>query len=263
MKVHAFVRSNIHKKIAPPFKHFLYFLIIPTLLYRDHYPKRNNIDWSFVFWRLIEVLGCILGIAFVTDRLLNPTVQDFGLRKFKTSEIFLAILDNVTSGSLLLLTQFFLLLHSWQNMFAELTYFGDRMFYTDWWTSTNFSQYFRKWNHVVQEWIHEYVYREFHSKVAVLAISAFVHEWILTVVIGSFFPVLFLTFSTAGYIFLNIAPPKTPFFNLVFLFFLFFGSSFLYTMYAIEFYARINAPVVDSSIMSYIVPRFLTCNCIE
>lgn len=34
------------------------------------------------------------------------------------------------------------------NAFAEITYFGDRQFYLDWWNSTTFEEFNRKWNRV-------------------------------------------------------------------------------------------------------------------
>ena len=52
MKTWAFVRSNLHRatkfkkdddestdSICPDFSHYLYFLFIPTLIYRDDYPR--------------------------------------------------------------------------------------------------------------------------------------------------------------------------------------------------------------------------------
>ncbi|KAK7794579.1 hypothetical protein R5R35_003595 [Gryllus longicercus] len=72
MKSHAFVRSNIpraltykphseqdEKKLIPEFGHFLYFLFVPTLVYRDSYPRTHKISWHKVIWHFLEVVGVI------------------------------------------------------------------------------------------------------------------------------------------------------------------------------------------------------------
>lgn len=50
MKSHAFIRDNAAKVIKykphadqplpyPPFSHYLFYLFVPTLVYRDEYPR--------------------------------------------------------------------------------------------------------------------------------------------------------------------------------------------------------------------------------
>jgi hypothetical protein len=69
-------------------------------------------------------------------------------------------------------------LHSWHNLFGELLRFADREFYSvrrdsepwqniifhllvqDWWTCTSFSQFYRRWNLVVHDWIKAYIYQD-------------------------------------------------------------------------------------------------------
>ena len=76
-------------------------------------------------------------------------------------------------------------LHSYLNMVSELTRFADRDFYhvsctfvnahslsicytshillQDWWTCTSFSEYYRKWNTLVHDWIRAYIYHDFKA----------------------------------------------------------------------------------------------------
>ncbi len=44
------------------------------------------------------------------------------------------------------LIMFYCLFHSYLNMWAEITRFADRRFYSDWWNANNLSEYWRKWN---------------------------------------------------------------------------------------------------------------------
>jgi sterol O-acyltransferase len=57
----------------------------------------------------------------------------------------------------------FLLLHVVQNIFGELTRFADRDFYGDWWNCRSFAVYYRKWNGIVHEFIHAYLYSDLVS----------------------------------------------------------------------------------------------------
>ncbi|XP_044272101.1 sterol O-acyltransferase 1-like [Tribolium madens] len=280
MKIHSFIRNTCPTKphtdevvTLPTLSNFVYFLFVPTLVYRETYPRRDKIDWTFVCFRALECVGVIFFMSFVIDRFLNPTIQDFGLRSYTVKEIILCIFENTITGALILLPMFFIVLHSWQNLFAELTRFGDRLFYLDWWTCTDYSGYFRKWNIIVQDWLYLYIYRDFSeflfktnhlfAKFAVFSISAVVHEWILTYMFGFFFPLLFVEFLVFGSIFNFLGVPKTPLFNILFWYSLCLGMATLVTMYGLEFYARGNAPTENPTFLENLIPRFLTCNCIE
>ena len=48
--------------------------------------------------------------------------------------------------------------HLYLNLTAELLRFGDRNFYEDFWNSKSAKVYYRKWNHVVQNWLYVYVF---------------------------------------------------------------------------------------------------------
>ena len=111
--------------------------------------------------------------------------------------------------SILLL--FFGLLHSWFNGWAELLRFPDRTFYLDWWNSEEFGTYYRKWNIVVHEFLFYYAYGDTvrFSKgkygrgagmFITFAVSAIIHEVILSFVIGYFYPILLIIFTGPGII---------------------------------------------------------------
>ena len=96
----------------------------------------------------------------------------------------------------------------------EMLLFGDRIFYTDWWNSTTFNMYYRKWNILVQDWLYNYIYkdifellgrRKVYANFGVIFISGIVHEYILSFVFGFFYPVVFFLFAGLGckYIFFD------------------------------------------------------------
>ncbi|KAJ8918846.1 hypothetical protein NQ315_011133 [Exocentrus adspersus] len=283
MKVHAFIRSNVPKVLnykthseqhltLPSFKHFLYFLFAPTLIYRDEYPRTSSVRKSFVMYRLLEILGVVLFYSFLLNRFLFPVYQDFGLRKFTWNEIIISIFESAIVGILILTSTFFLILHSVQNVFAELLRFGDRMFYKDWWTCTSFSEYFRTWNIVVHDWLYTYVYKDMYeiitaknktiSRFAVFVISAVVHEWVLTHMFGFFFPALFIYFFFGGALLSFIKVSRGTVLNVLFWYMLAVGSGSLLSLYTLEHFARQNAPIQGNSFRDYCLPRWLTCDCI-
>jgi sterol O-acyltransferase len=53
---------------------------------------------------------------------------------------------------------FYGFLHCWLNAFAEMMRFGDRQFYSDWWNANSYGTFYRKWNVVVHEWLHAYIF---------------------------------------------------------------------------------------------------------
>lgn len=44
------------------------------------------------------------------------------------------------------LLMFYTLFHCMLNFMGEITYFGDRQFYKDWWNSSFIDEYWRTWN---------------------------------------------------------------------------------------------------------------------
>jgi hypothetical protein len=61
-------------------------------------------------------------------------------------------------------SMFFLIFDFCTNLYAELTGFGDRQFYQDFWNATNFDEYARKWNRPVHEYLHRHLYLDFLHK---------------------------------------------------------------------------------------------------
>lgn len=53
---------------------------------------------------------------------------------------------------------FYMLFECILNMLAEITGFGDRKFYEDWWNCTTWEEYARKWNTIVHEFLLRHVY---------------------------------------------------------------------------------------------------------
>ncbi|CAH0554706.1 unnamed protein product [Brassicogethes aeneus] len=276
MKTHSFIRENAPKVLnykpndedpleLPEFSRFFYFFFAPTLIYRDEYPRTTHIRWNYVFKKLGESICVVLNMCYVIERLIRPTFNTFGERTFTVKEMILCICNMSFAGMLLKLLMFYFILHSWSNLFAEITRFGDRKFYSDWWISTSYGEYFRTWNILVGDWLFTYIYRDTYqfivpgnktmAKVVVFVISAVVHEWLMCYMLGFFLPLMFFFFLFLSGPASFVKVPKYNIFNVLFWYFLAFGSGAMVCVYTMEFYARVNRPVENDTFKDFFVPR--------
>lgn len=210
--------------------------------------------------------GFILFRTFCKEPILqlreNLTLTNFIITVFK--------LMMPSTFSLILL--FFGILHSWFNGWAELLRFPDRTFYLDWWTSSEFGQYYRKWNVVVHEFLYYYVYLDsdklslgkrspLFSQFATFGSSAVIHEIILTVALGFFYPICFFMFTGPGILFINQGKKlvKRSWVNIIFWLQIYLGTSLMITLYLIEYYSRYR--ITDAFVyekwgmLQYLIPR--------
>lgn len=82
------------------------------------------------------------------------------------------------------LAGFFALFQSFLNALAEITRFGDRSFYDDWWNSESLGAYWRTWNKPVYTYFKRHVYMPMIGRgwspaaasFAVFFVSAVLHE---------------------------------------------------------------------------------------
>ncbi|KAI8777428.1 sterol O-acyltransferase 1, partial [Biomphalaria glabrata] len=163
---------------------------------------------------------------------------------------------------------FTLLLHAWLNAFAEMMRFGDRLFYNDWWNASSYSHYFKTWNIVVQDWIYFYLYRDFlrltkckaGARLIVFFISAFFHEYAISVAVKCIYPCCFICFAgiSYGFTFIHVKE-HSRLWNLFVLSSLFVGNGILMGLYSIEFYARQNCPPTIGGLADLVIPRSWFC----
>ena len=169
-------------------RRFNFFIFIPTLVYRDEYPLRPKRDYRKLLTHLMTFQLSFYYTFALIKGFVHPTYSSYFNGSIVTLEDICTV--SVGTGILFLVFAFFGVLHSWMNIFAEITRFADRQFYTDWWNVSNFGAYYRKWNIIVHEFLFYYVYNDSirfskarfgsgMSKFLVFFISAVVHEVIV------------------------------------------------------------------------------------
>ncbi|MDR3548279.1 MAG: MBOAT family O-acyltransferase [Candidatus Pacebacteria bacterium] len=80
------------------------------------------------------------------------------LRKLDRISLGSAFVQMIAPMGLIFLNTFLAVFEGIFNCYAELTRFGDREFYQDFWNSTNFDDWSRKWNIVVHNFLKRYLY---------------------------------------------------------------------------------------------------------
>ena len=165
---------------------FAYFLVAPTLCYQISYPRspRFRVRWLL---RKIAMLSAGLGMMlFITEQYIEPTI-DNSIKPLQDMD-WLVVIERVLKLSIptlyFWLAMFYSLFELWLNILAELTRFGDREFYKDWWNSATLGEYWRLWNMPVHKWMLRHVYfpatnmgmPKFAAGILVFFISAVFHE---------------------------------------------------------------------------------------
>lgn len=254
---------------CPDFSHYLYFLFAPTLIYRHSYPRTDSVRWYYVATNFFQVAGCVLLSYYIFVRFCFAEFVNFGQSTDYTLRQFI-LTASATSlpGGLVMLLTFFAALHSWMNAFAEMLRFGDRLFYKDWWNSTTFSNWYRTWNVVVHDWLYIYLYRDLQrfgpqrprqmATAVVFWVSAFVHEYVLILVLRFVYPVLFVFFAFAGYPFIYLKGSGRGW-NVFIWVLLFTGWGEMMCLYSMEWYARKNCQPVFGSWVDFFVPHSWFC----
>eukprot|EP00066_Takifugu_rubripes_P023882 XP_011613148.1 PREDICTED: sterol O-acyltransferase 1 [Takifugu rubripes] len=290
MKAHSFIRENVPRvltwakdktgpsPVLPQVSQYLYFLFAPTLIYRDKYPRNPVIRWDTCYKATpvstpltFKVLGSLFYAYYVFVRLCIPQFRSISLQLMDVRATVLCIFNSILPGVLVLFLAFFAFLHCWLNAFAEMLRFADRMFYKDWWNSTSFANYYRTWNVVVHDWLYYYMYRDFlwmsekrfkpAAMLFVFTVSAVVHEYILAVCFGFFYPVLFCLFMCFGMMFNFILHDqrKGPIWNIIMWTSLFLGHGVIICLYSQEWYAQQYCPIKEPSFLELLKPRSWSC----
>ena len=175
---------------------YLYFQFAPTLVYRDVYPRSGNrVKWLTAGYHAFNFLGTVVYTYLVFRTLVVPQFRETAKNPGDHVIFIKSVFRSMLPGMLTLLLLFFGVLHSWFNLFAELLRFGDRRFYSDWWNARTWSDFYRKWNSVVHEWLYYYVYLDAMrlslgrisrgtAWALVFVFSAIIHEQILSCGLG-------------------------------------------------------------------------------
>lgn len=157
---------------------------------------------------LLSIFVCFVAI----NRFLVDNFRQTGREAFELANFSRNVAGVFTFGTIAAMINFYALFHLWHNITAELLRFADRSrYYGPWWESVSLSDYYRKWNLLVQDWLYAYIYLPVFRMTAnremavysVIFVSGIAHEYIIGFSIRFFFPILFVVFAVCGRKFLS------------------------------------------------------------
>lgn len=134
-----------------------YFCIAPTLCYQLNYPRSASIRIRYLLSIVIRLLFCSALMLIMIEQYVRPILENDKIFKDMKEHNLLSVAMNLLKISLpstyVWLLSFYIYFHLWLNLLAEITRFGDREFYRDWWNSRTVETYWRLWNIPVHNWM--------------------------------------------------------------------------------------------------------------
>ncbi|KAJ7195730.1 MBOAT, membrane-bound O-acyltransferase family-domain-containing protein [Mycena rebaudengoi] len=176
-------------------KNFAVYQLIPTLVYELEYPRTESIRPLYVFEKTVATFGTFALLYTMTETFILPLTPAAG------ESFFRALLDLALPFMMAYLLLFYIMFECICNGFAELSYFADRQFYEDWWNSTSWDEFSRKWNKPVHTFLLHHVYASTMASYKLsrssamfvtFLLSACVHELVMVVVTKKFRMYIFL-----------------------------------------------------------------------
>lgn len=94
-------------------------------------------------------------------------------------------------STILIILLFYITFENITNIFAQITKLSHREFYEDWWNSTTYEEFNRKWNKPVHVFLYRHVYLELivryqwnkkEAQIATFFFSAALHQFLLAMI---------------------------------------------------------------------------------
>ena len=167
------------------------FFAFPTLCYQTSYPRTDVIRKKWLAKRCAELVLTLTVQVILFQQFMMPVLQESIENANNSNPITMSkyVLDLAVPSLGCWLCMFYALFHLWLNILAEITYFGDRLFYKAWWNASRLDVYWRNWNIPVHAWLVRHIFMpclcanlsKEMSMFLVFAFSAFLHEWLVSV----------------------------------------------------------------------------------
>ncbi|KAG2128574.1 MBOAT, membrane-bound O-acyltransferase family-domain-containing protein [Suillus clintonianus] len=177
------------------YRNFAVYQLIPTLVYELEYPRTDRIRPVYIFEKTIAFMGSFALLYTVAECFIIP------LTPTPDQSFFRSLLDLALPFMIAFLLLFYIIFECICNAFAELSYFADRLFYEDWWNSTSWEEFSRKWNKPVHSFLLRHVYASTRASYGVsrttamfftFFLSAMAHELVMAIVTKKIRMYLFL-----------------------------------------------------------------------
>lgn len=145
-------------------KDFFMYTMYPTVVYELEFPRTDKIRWGFAGRKIIATLGTFVCMIVIAQQSLLPiVVQANAVRSTESlvtraQQYPLIFLDVLPPFMIIYILTFYIIWDAILSSIAELTRYGDREFYRDWWNSSQWSKFARDWNVPVHSFLQRHVY---------------------------------------------------------------------------------------------------------
>lgn len=178
-------------------RNLAYFICLPTLIYQNEWPTlARRREWWRIAWNLLQFVFVLIAMRVIVEQYMIPYIAAsiVPLEEMTVVRIFDRMTRLAVPNTYLWLLGFYGLFHLWFQILAELTLFGDRRFYGDWWNSTTLTEYWSLWNLPVHNFLLEYVYKPVRMAglsrhvafLVVFTVSGLGHEILVSVPLRTF-----------------------------------------------------------------------------
>mmetsp|Transcript_50142 Transcript_50142/g.55953 ORF Transcript_50142/g.55953 Transcript_50142/m.55953 type:complete len:739 (+) Transcript_50142:89-2305(+) len=176
-----------------------YFWFAPTLTYQMVFPRVGRRSMGQILSLILRLFLCFVLLAFLVAQVFRPILNNMleELNELEEEDRHMLsvhilaeyLLKLGIASSYIWLLVFYGFFHVLLNLLAQLLRFGDRVFYKDWWNSSNLSSYWRLWNLPVHYWLVRHLYHpcirrgasKSTSMFIVFFLSAVVHEMLISI----------------------------------------------------------------------------------
>eukprot|EP00826_Nyctotherus_ovalis_P040292 TRINITY_DN395_c0_g5_i2.p1 TRINITY_DN395_c0_g5~~TRINITY_DN395_c0_g5_i2.p1 ORF type:complete len:269 (+),score=56.80 TRINITY_DN395_c0_g5_i2:612-1418(+) len=226
---------------------YLYYAMTPSLVYELEYPQsKETFRLNYFLTKLFFALVLIVTVYLILCDIWIPLCDDFVSGKIVgILELYMRLVSPFCAAFFLL---FLIIFEYVCNCYAELTRFGDRLFYQDFWNCTTYDEFSRKWNRIV----HEFLYRHFYlamirkgyspgkSYIVTLLYSAFFHEYFIICTLKIYRPyMIIMMFSqiTMTFLYVGLFRLKRGSIigNLMYWLAQLFGQNYLVILYTVDY----------------------------
>ncbi|XP_054164354.1 diacylglycerol O-acyltransferase 1-like [Oppia nitens] len=173
-----------------------YYMFAPTLCYELNFPRSERIRKRFLIKRILEILFLLQLNLGLIQQWMVPTISNSfkPLQEMNFTKMLERLLKLAIPNHIIWLIFFYWFFHSCLNTIAEILRFSDREFYRDWWNAESVNYFWQNWNIPVHKWCVRHLYKpliakgvnKFHASVLVFLLSAFFHEYLVSVPLSMF-----------------------------------------------------------------------------
>ncbi|CAG9334329.1 unnamed protein product [Blepharisma stoltei] len=135
------------------------YLLTPVLIYQLSYPRIPKFRPEYFFKKLILLFFQLFSMYVITSDHIMPA-----LARGKSIQFLDLYCRLILPTLIVYLLIFFVAFEQILNLLAEISRFGDREFYQDWWNSLSQSDFARKWNRPIHLFLYKHVYLELRTR---------------------------------------------------------------------------------------------------